>query len=107
MGKDDLLYFDLALELGNHLIFVIPLHATQVDMPLDLGIILIWLLDPIILLLDSEGHLISLKLVLSDSLIQFATLALHTISSLRLIFLDLLNASLTRLHTQLALGECP
>ena len=41
MGKDDLLYFDFALELGNHLIFVIPLHATQVDMPLDLGIILI------------------------------------------------------------------
>ena len=41
MGKEDLLYFDLALELGNHPIFVISLHATQVDMPLDLGIILI------------------------------------------------------------------
>ena len=74
-------------------------------MSLDLAVVFFTFLDFGCLLLDLKGHLIGLKFVLCDSLVELAALYSHTIISLRLLHLNMFNPSFTSLNSQFILGE--
>ena len=51
---------NLLLQLLNHVFFVVALHSAQIDMPLNLRVILLALLNLALLLADLELHLLVL-----------------------------------------------